>query len=98
MKGQTGQLQVGAIKVVTTSGRGLTPEEWADRCLLKIIHVGDQAIPAIRDQALAYKEQIRKVLVEFIRNAIKSDRTTLYNLLLKQGHKDMAEIIRKFND
>ncbi len=95
MKGQIGQLQVGAVKVVTTSGRGLTPEEWADRCLLKIIHVGNEAIPAIRDQAIAYKEEIRKVLVEFIRNAIKSDRTTLYNLLLQQGEREMAEILRK---
>ena len=95
MKGQLGKMKVGHVTVHTTSGRGMTAEEWAELCMEKILYVGDQAIPAIRDQALAYQKDIKKVLVGMFSNAIKSDRTTLYNLLLKQGHKDMAEIIRK---
>jgi hypothetical protein len=95
MKGQVGIMEVGKVSVQTTSGRGMSPEEWAELCLQKIIHVGDQAIPAIRDQALAYRKEIKKVLVSYMTKAIQSDRTTLYNLLLKQGHKEMAEIIRK---
>lgn len=88
-------MEVGSVKVQTTQGRGLTPEEWAENCLQHIIHVGDQSIPAIRDQALAYRADIKKVLVKYITSAIKSDRTTLYNLLLQQGHKDMADILLK---
>jgi hypothetical protein len=95
MKGQTAKMEVGTVSVQTTSGRGMSPEEWAELCLQHIIHVGDQAIPAIRDQALAYRKEIKKVLIAYMTRAIKSDRTTLYNLLLKQGHKNMAEIIRK---
>jgi len=95
MKGQVAKMEVGTVSVQATSGRGLTPEEWAETCLQHIIHVGDQAIPAIRDQALAYRKEIKAVLVSHMTKAIKSDRTTLYNLLLQQGHKDMAEIIRK---
>ena len=95
MKGAVSKVQVGTVKVTTTSGRGLSPEEWADRCLEKIIYVGDQSIPAIRDQAVAYRDQIRQVLIHFFKRAIQSDRTTLYNLFLTQGHKDMAEILRK---
>jgi len=95
MKGQVGTLEVGVVSVKTTSGRGMTPEEWADSALRHIIHVGDDAIPAIRDQALAYREAIRNVLVLYMRKAIQSDRTTLYNLLLQQGEKEMAELLRK---
>ena len=95
MKGQVGAVQMGVVNVQTTSGRGLSPEEWADRCLEKLIFVGDEVAPAIRDQALAYKENIRRVLITHFKLAIKSDRTTLYNLFLNQGHGDMAEIIRK---
>ena len=96
MRGQVAKMEVGTVNVQTTSGRGLSPEEWAETCLQHIIHVGDHSIPAIRDQAIAYRQEIKKVLVAHMTRAIKSDRTTLYNLLLKQGHKDMAEIIRKF--
>lgn len=95
MKGQVGVVQMGTVKVSTTSGRGLTAEEWAERCLEQIIHVGDQSIPAIRDQAIAYRDQLRKVLIHYFKRAIQSDRTTLYNLFINQGHKDMAEILRK---
>ena len=90
-----GSVQMGVVSVQTTSGRGLSPEEWADKALRHIIHVGDDAIPAIRDQALAYREAIRKVLVLYMQRAIQSDRTTLYNLLLQQGQKEMAELLLK---
>jgi len=95
MRGQVAKMEVGHVSVQTTSGRGLSPEEWAEMCLQKIVYVGDQAIPAIRDQALAYRQEIKTVLVSYMTKAIKSDRTTLYNLLLKQGHKDMADILLK---
>ncbi len=39
------------VKVLTTSGRGFTPEEVAERALDRIISVGSQTHPAIRDQA-----------------------------------------------
>ena len=95
MRGQAAKMEVGHVNVQTTSGRGLSPEEWADLCLEKILFVGDESIPAIRDQALAYRKNIKRVLVSYMTRAIKSDRTTLYNLLLKQGHKDMADILLK---
>jgi hypothetical protein len=95
MLGQIGTPQVGKVKVVTTSHTGLSIEHWADRALEKLIHIapGDNSI--LKDQAEAYREQIRAVLIFYMTQAIKSDRTTLYNLFLKQGHGDMAEILRK---
>ena len=87
--------RVGSVTAQTTSNTGLSIEHWADRCLSHIIHVGDESNPLIKDQAIAYRESIRRVLIHYMTNAIKSDRTTLYNLFVQQGHQDMAEILRK---
>jgi hypothetical protein len=55
--------------VVTTEGRGFTPEEIAERALDKIIYVGSNTHPAIRDQAEAFKNSIRQVLVHYMHEA-----------------------------
>jgi len=83
------------VDVKTTENRGFTPEEIAVRCTDKLISVSDTADPVIRDQARAYKKHMEAVVAHYMREAIKSDRTTLYNVLKKQGHENMAEIIRR---
>ena len=83
------------VEVHTTSNRGFTPEEIAERAANKIIAISDDANPAIRAQAHAFRKQIVKLLVIYMREAIKSDRTTVYNTLTDAGHKELAELIRK---
>jgi len=83
------------FEVHTTSGRGFTPEEIAQRCADKIVAVSDTAPPAIRDQALAYKRNITKVIEFYLREAVKSDRTTVYNAINDAGHPELAELIRR---
>jgi hypothetical protein len=83
------------VSVQTTSGRGFTPEEVAERCVDKLIHVSDAAPREIRDQAVAYKEQIKKVIAFYMREAIASDRTTVYNAIMDAGHPELAELIRR---
>ncbi|MEL0015785.1 MAG: hypothetical protein VW715_11265 [Rhodospirillales bacterium] len=83
------------VDVQTTSNRGFTPEEVAQRCADKIVAVGDSAPPAIRDQALAYKRNITKVIEFYLREAVKSDRTTVYNAINNAGHPELAELIRR---
>jgi hypothetical protein len=83
------------VDVRTTSNRGFTPEEVAQRCADKIVAVGDSAPPAIRDQALAYKRNITKVIEFYLREAVKSDRTTVYNAINDAGHPELAELIRR---
>jgi hypothetical protein len=90
-----GILQVGSVKVQTTQNRGFSVEHWADRCLNKIVYVAKDSDSIIKDQAEAFKESIRNVLIYYMNQAIKSDRTTLYNLFSQQGQRDMAEILRK---
>lgn len=55
--------EIGLIQVATVDYRGFTPEELADRALDKIIQIGDQSHPVIRDQAVAFREHIRGILV-----------------------------------
>ena len=88
-------LSPGIVEVQTTQHRGFTPEEVADRCLNKLLSVSDTALPVIRDQAIAYKEHMRAVIVFYMKEAVQSDRTTVNNALLDAGHKDLAEMIRR---
>jgi hypothetical protein len=88
----TGEVQ--EVTVLTTSGRGFTPEEIAERALDKIIYVGSQTHPAIRDQAEAFRENIRKILVLYMYEAIRSNNTTLANKLNDAGHPELTPILK----
>jgi len=83
------------VQVHTTSGRGFTPEEIAKRCADRLMYVADSAPMAIREQALAFKDHIEKVVALYMHEAIASDRTTVYNALKDAGHPDLAELIRR---
>jgi len=84
------------VTVQTTQNRGFTPDEVAERCVSKLISVSDSAPPAIRDQARAFQKHMEKVVAFYMREAIRSDRTTVYNKLLDAGHPELAEAIRRF--
>ena len=84
------------VTVQTTQNRGFTPDEVAERCVNKLISVSDSAPPAIRDQARAFQKHMEKVVAFYMREAIRSDRTTVYNKLLDAGHPELAEPIRRF--
>ena len=82
------------VDVIATSERGMTAEEVADLALNKLISISDTAPPELAAQAKAFKERMRMVLVHYMRQAIASDRTTVYNILNDAGHPDLAETIR----
>lgn len=95
MEAINGHPIVGDVKTFTTSGRGLNVEELADMALRKLIHIADTAPPELREQAHQFKERIRDVLIRYMRQAITSDRTTLYNDLKRAGFPEVAEIVIK---
>jgi hypothetical protein len=70
-------------------------QHWAERCLDRIVWIAEDADPVIKQQAQMFKQKIGAVLIQYMKNAIQSDRTTLYNLLLQQGDTKLAEIIRR---
>ena len=90
-----GQGDVGQVQVFTSNEGGHSPEQIADMAVNKIIAVSETAPPPIRDQALAYRNNIKDVILYYMRKMAQSERTTVWALLRKQGHEDMAEMIRR---
>jgi hypothetical protein len=88
-----GGVLLGDIKAVMVSGRGFTPEEVAEMALEKIVYVGESSHPAIREQAEAFKTQIRAVLVRYMRQAVASHNTTLANRLREAGHPELIKLL-----
>lgn len=83
------------VRVLTTSNRGFTPEELAERALDKLLYISDGADPMVKAQAMVYKDQVRKLLAFYMHAAIKSYKTTLCAELTKQGHGDMAQLVTR---
>jgi len=89
------EMSVGSVGVRTTNNRGFTPEEVAELCVDRLMIVSNDAPPAIKDQALAHKERMKAVIAVYMKQAIQSDRTTVYNAIKDAGHEKLAEYIRK---
>jgi hypothetical protein len=83
------------VTVHATQNRGFTPDEVAARCVDKLMSVSENAHPSIRDQAKAFKQIMEKVVAFYMREAIRSDRTTVYNALIDAGHPELANAIRR---
>jgi hypothetical protein len=84
---------VGSVMVMATEGRGFTPEETAERALDKIIYVGSHTHPAIREQAEAFKDSIRQVLIHYMHEAVRSHNVTLVNKFKQAGHPELIPIL-----
>ena len=61
----------------------------------RLIAVSENADPMVKAQANAFKEHIHTVVLLYVKQAVTSDRATVAGLLDKQGHKEMADIIRR---
>ena len=83
----------GSVKVMSTQGRGFTPEEIAERALDKIISVGGHSHPLIREQAEAFRENIRSVLVFYLKEAVRSHNVTLVNKFKQAGYPELIKIL-----
>lgn len=86
---------IGQVGVETTSNRGFTPEEIASDCANRIISISSTADPVLRQQAEAFKDGIEKIVLYYMQQAAKSERTTIYNILLDAGESSLAEHIRR---
>ena len=91
----SGNSEIGEVAVFTSTNRGHSPEEMAEMALNKIMLVSEDAPPVIREQALAYKDRLKDILIFYMNRMAQSERTTIWALMKKQGHDDIAEIIRR---
>jgi hypothetical protein len=86
---------LGNVVVDTQQFQGHPPEYWAKRCTEKICEISDNAAPHIRQQAQEYQLAIYKTILYYIEQSISSERCTMSNLLTKQGHEDLAKILKE---
>jgi hypothetical protein len=72
-------ISVGSVNVVTTSGGGHSLEYFAERIVSRLIRIGDDAPQPIRDQALAFREQMLAIVLDGLIRARASDRAYFIN-------------------
>ena len=81
------------VDVATTSNGGHPPEFWAKLATDRIVQTSDDAHPAIREQAVAFRDKVEQVLTLYMKRAIQSDRTTVHHLVTEAGHPKLAELL-----
>jgi hypothetical protein len=90
------EVQAGAfhVDVATTSHGGHKPEFWAQRAADRIVQIADTAPMPIREQAIAFKDRLREVILWHMIEAIKSDRTTVCNIVDQAGRPELIKDLR----
>ena len=84
---------VGSVTVTTTVNRGMNAEEWAELAVRKIVSVSMDSPMPIREQALAFRENIKNILIHYFKKVARSERTTVKAILEKEGYFELAKHI-----
>lgn len=88
-------IQITNVNVMTSDDGGHTNEQIAELAMDKILRVSDSAPPAIKDQANAFKENIRSVVLHYIELARREERATIARKMAKAGQNEMADLVRR---
>ena len=88
-------ITVMSVNVSTSDGGGLSADQITDLAMDKILNVANTAPEPIRDQAIAFQENIRTVLKEYIDLAKREERGTICQKIREAGQKDLADLIRR---
>ena len=62
--------------VVTSTDGGLSAEQVTQLCCNKIIHVSENAAPAVKEQAAVFRAQLETVVYAYVLQAQKEERDT----------------------
>jgi|TARA_B100001540_G_C15796693_1_gene637983 hypothetical protein len=89
------EMSLGNVIVDTTENSGHPIEYWAEKATHKIIQYSDNVDPVLQQQAKEFKNTIYTVVLDHMKKAVQSDRTTLVYTLEKEGHKCGSDIIRR---
>ena len=88
-----GGVQIGIATTSAVSGRGFTPEELAEHAINEVISIGNNSHPVIQAQAEAFREDIRAVITNYLRQAVASNNTTLINRFRDAGHPELVKLL-----
>ena len=72
-----------------------SPEELADKAADKIIYVGNQSHPLVRDQALVFKEHIREVIRGYLERAVYAEQLQFAQALRELGHPELVSLVEQ---
>jgi hypothetical protein len=67
-------IAVGQVSVGTSSNGPMPPDFWAERIVDRLIYIGDDAPEPLKQQAWAYRDKMKAVVLSGLMRAIKSDR------------------------
>ena len=84
---------IGSPTVVTTTDRGMNAEEWAELAVKRIVSISADTPMPLREQAVAYRAQIKALLIDYFHKVAQSERATIKVILEKQGYADIAKNI-----
>lgn len=88
-------VQVTSVSVSTSDNGGLTTDQITELAMDKILNVSDTAPPVIREQAQAFRDNLRTVVRYYIDLARREERATMAHMAQKEGYDNLAEIIRR---
>jgi len=83
----------GGVSVETTTNRGWSIEELAQRASDKIVFIGDQSHPVIQAQARVFKDRVTHAVAFYLREAVEQDRLTIANKLREAGHPELVHLL-----
>lgn len=86
--------EVGAVKTIRTDGGAHDALVWATLAANKVISISDNAPPGIREQAHAFREQIRAVVAHYVTQAVADRFAHLATELDKAGMREAASLVR----
>jgi|TARA_R110002020_G_scaffold278451_1_gene493876 hypothetical protein len=89
------EISIGDLGVQTTQNRGHTVDEIAEMATNKLISISENADPMVKAQANAFRDRCKMVISFYLKEGISNHICTVCNVLEKQGHKDLANIIRR---
>ena len=81
------------VTVTTMDNRGHTTEQLAARCTQRIVGIADTAPPVIRDQAVAFQTDVQGVIEMYMKEAVRNDGVTVYNMLERAGLREAAKLV-----
>jgi len=92
----TAQGSIGSPTVVTSTDGGLSAEQVTQLCCNKIIHVSENAAPAVKEQAAVFRAQLETVVYAYVLQAQKEERDTCVQIAVRGGYPELAELLRSY--
>lgn len=91
----TSGLETGIVNVMTSEQGGLSSEQVTDLAMDKIMKVSETAPPEIKQQAEAFRTNVRNVVYQYIQLARQEERATIARRMDKIGNSEMADLVRR---